>query len=119
MTVSRDEEIIDYSPICKAHHNNSLATRTVLERERNTIAKKYETKIEDYTNKITSLEEQLAEWERRAGSLENNVRNTAEEWEVKLADEKRNSRDLQFDLEKAQTKLKGMETELNELRESS
>jgi hypothetical protein len=91
----------------------------VLERERNTIAKKYETKIEDYTIKITSLEEQLAEWERRAGSLENNVRNTAEEWEVKLADEKRNSRDLQFDLEKAQTKLKGMEAELIEMRESS
>ncbi len=91
----------------------------MLERERNTIAKKYETKIEEYTNKISSLEEQLAEWETRAGSLENNVRSTAEEWEVKLADEKRNSRDMQFDLDKAQTKLKGMEAELTELRDSS
>lgn len=91
----------------------------MLERERNTIAKKYETKIEDYTNKISSLEGQLAEWETRAGSLENNVRNTAEEWEVKLAEEKRNSRDVQFDLEKAQTKLRGMEAELMELRDSS
>lgn len=91
----------------------------MLERERNTIAKKYETKIEDYTNKISSLEEQLAEWETRAGNLENNVRNTAEEWEAKLAEEKRNSRDMLFDLEKTQTKLKGMEAEISELRDSS
>ncbi len=91
----------------------------MLERERNTIAKKYETKIEDYTNKISSLEEQLAEWETRGKSLENNVRNVAEEWEAKLADEKRKSRDMQFDLEKAQTKLKGMDAELTELRDSS
>lgn len=91
---------------------------TVLEREKNTIAKKYETKIEDYTNKVSSLEERLAEWETQAGSLEDKARKTAEEWEAKLAEEKVRVRDVQFDLDKAQTKMKVMENELVEARDS-
>ena len=90
----------------------------MLEREKNTIAKKYETKIEDYTNKVSSLEERLAEWETQAGSLEDKARKTAEEWEAKLAEEKVRARDVQFDLDKAQTKMKGMENELAEARDS-
>ena len=90
----------------------------VLEREKGAIAKKYDTKIDEYTNKVTSLEEQLAESDTRAGHLEEKARNTAEEWEAKLADEKSHARDVQNDLEKAQTKMRGMEAELLELRDS-
>lgn len=90
----------------------------MLEREKGTIAKKYDIKIEEYTNKVTSLEEQLAESDTRAGNLEEKARNAAEEWEAKLADEKSHARDVQNDLEKAQMKMKGMEDELAELRDS-
>ena len=90
----------------------------MLEREKGTISKKYDTKIEEYTNKVTSLEEQLAESDSRAGHLEEKARNAAEEWDAKLADEKSHARDVQNDLEKAQTKMRGMEAELLELRDS-
>ena len=90
----------------------------MLEREKNTIAKKYETKIDDYTNKLSSLEEKLSEWETKASSIEDDARKTAQEWEAKHADEMVRVRDLQFDLDKARTKMKGMEAELAELRDS-
>ena len=90
----------------------------MLEREKNTIAKKCETKIEDYTNKVSCLESQLAEWETHAGSMEETVRKTAEEGEAKLAEEKVKTRNVEFDLDKAQTKIKAMESEMVELRDS-
>ena len=90
----------------------------MLEREKSTVAKKYDAKIEDYTNKLSTFEEQLADWEDKAGNLEADNRKIAEEWEDKLEEEKRRARDLQFDLDKATTKMKGLEDELAELRDS-
>ena len=62
--------------------------------------------------------DQLTDWETQAGTLEDDARKTAEEWEAKVVEEKRRARDVQFDLEKSQTKMKGMELELTELRNS-
>lgn len=90
----------------------------MLEREKITIVKKYDVKIEEYANKVTSLEEQYSESETRARHLEEKARNAAEEWEVKLADEESHARDVQNDLEKTHAKMKGMEAELAELRDS-
>ena len=90
----------------------------MLEREKNTIAEKYDAKLEDFANKVSSLEEQLTDWETQAGTLEDDARKTAEEWEAKVVEEKRRARDVQFDLENSQTKMKGMELELTELRNS-
>jgi chromosome segregation ATPase len=42
----------------------------MLKREKCTIAKKCDIKIDEYTNKITSLEEQLTESDTRAGNIE-------------------------------------------------
>jgi hypothetical protein len=92
--------------------------KKVLEREKVTIVKKYDVKIEEYTNKITSLEEQYSESETRARHLEEKARLAAEEWEFKLADEESHARDVQNDLEKAHAKMKGMEAEVAELRDS-
>ena len=64
-------------------HFIPIPKNQVLEREKNTIAKKYETKIDDYTNKLSSLEEKLSEWETKASSIEDDARKTAEEWEAK------------------------------------
>ena len=60
----------------------------------------------------------MTDWETQAGTLEDDARKTAEEWEAKVVEEKRCVRDVQFDLKKSQTKMKGMELELTELRNS-
>lgn len=95
----------------------------MLEREKNTITKKHDAKLEDLNTKNKALEEQLAEWESKASILESNNRETAKELEAKLAAESRRVRDLEMSLESAESKaiskMKSMEMELEELRESS
>ena len=88
----------------------------MLEREKNTIAKKYDAKIDFAENKVQSLEEQLAEWETQASGLESKNRKTEEEWGAKLAEEKRHARETLFSLEKSQTRMKSLEIELTESR---
>jgi len=69
--------------------------------------------------KIKSLEDQLKEWEGKLGGLESTNREMEEKWEAKIEEEKRYARELRFDLEKAEDKIKGLEAELVELRDSN
>ena len=62
----------------------------------------------------------IVESDKRASLLEEEARNADEKWEGTLADEKRHySRDIQDELDKAQTKIQSMEVEVDELRDYS
>lgn len=91
----------------------------MLEREKSAYAKKYEVKIEELEKKVTSLKKQLVESDKCASQLEEEARHADEIWEGTIADEKRHSRDIQDELDKAQTKIQGMEVEVDELRDYS
>lgn len=91
----------------------------MLEREKSTYAKKYDVKIEELEKKVSSLKEQLVDSDKRASQLEDEARHADEKWEGTIADEKRHSRDIQDELDKAQTKIQGMEVEVDELRDYS
>lgn len=95
----------------------------MLEREKNTIAKKFEAKIDELTNKNKTLEDQLSEFESKANALETTNRNTVMELEAKLAAETSRVRELELSTESAvskyNTKMKSVEAEMEELRQSS
>lgn len=95
----------------------------MLEREKNTIAKKFETKIEELMNKNKALEDQLSEFESKANAFETSNRNTVMELEAKLAAETSRVRELELSTESAvskyNTKIKSVEAEMEELRQSS
>mmetsp|Transcript_22913 Transcript_22913/g.43272 ORF Transcript_22913/g.43272 Transcript_22913/m.43272 type:complete len:813 (-) Transcript_22913:393-2831(-) len=90
----------------------------MLEREKNTLTKKHDAKIDLVENKVTSLEEELTDWETQAAGLESKNRKTEEEWEAKLAEEKRRARETIFSMDKLQTKMKSLEGELEELKQT-
>lgn len=95
----------------------------MLEREKTNIAKKFEAKIDELANKNKSLEQQLSEFESKANALETSNRNTVMELEAKLATETNRVRDLELSTESAvskySSKVKSLETELEDLRQSS
>ena len=90
----------------------------MLEREKNTIAKKYDAKIELADGKLNSLEEQLDESEAQVADLESKNRKIEEEWEDKLAEEKRRSLETVSSLEKSQTRIKSLKDELEEAKKT-
>ena len=95
----------------------------MLEREKTNIAKKFETKIDELSNKNKSLEQQLSEFESKANVLETSNRNTVMELEAKLATETSRVRELELSTESAvskySSKVKSLEAELEDLRQSS
>lgn len=95
----------------------------MLEREKNTITKKFETKIDELTSKNKTMEDQLAEFESKASALEASNRNTVMELEAKLAAETSRVRELELSIDstasKYNSKLKSLEIEMAELREAS
>ena len=95
----------------------------MLEREKTNIAKKFETKIDELSNKNKSLEQQLSEFESKANVLETFNRNTVMELEAKLATETSRVRELELSTESAvskySSKVKSLEAELEDLRQSS
>lgn len=88
----------------------------MLEREKNTIAKKYDAKFELAEGRATSLEERLAGAEERAADLEDEHRRTDEQRETELAEERRRARETALSLEKLQARIKSLEQELEEAR---
>jgi chromosome segregation ATPase len=95
----------------------------MLEREKNTITKKFEVKIEELTNKNKAMEDQLADFESKAGTLETINRTTVMELESKLAQESSRVRELELSTnsaaDKYNSKLKVIEMEMAELRETA
>lgn len=95
----------------------------MLEREKTNIAKKFETKIDELSNKNKSLEQQLSEFESKANVLETSNRNTVMELEAKLATETSRVRELELSTESAvskySSKVKSLEAEVEDLRQSS
>lgn len=95
----------------------------MLEREKSTIVKKFESKIDELSNKNKTLEGQLSEFESKANALEKSNRNVVLELEAKLATETNRVRELELTTEttvsKYNTKVKSLEAEMEELRQTS
>lgn len=95
----------------------------MLEREKSTIVKKFEVKIDELSSKNKVLEGQLSEFESKASALETSNRNAVMELEAKLATETNRVRELELTTETAvskyNTKMKSLEAEMEELRQSS
>lgn len=89
----------------------------MLEREKITITKKYEGKLEDMTNKINQLDGQLAEWTKKADNLENKNREIEEKWEAKLAAETQRTSDLELSLEESERKYHTVQAKLEQYDE--